>query len=149
VLSYSTIDSGVAGFIISNYTGNNSVPGFFPVTTDLIFTHLELSYVVGGVAAVVDVSDLGPGDTIATTLADTTLVDSASLTGTLEPVVFIADGVEYTAASSTLSVQLLPLFGETLVPDVDFVLITTEPTPEPAAFFLVLAGIGLLALRRR
>jgi hypothetical protein len=153
ILSFVTVAPGVDGFEIDNYTGSEAIPPDLPVVTALTFTDLTLTYFVNGTEFDDSVPDLAPGTTIAIELADTTVIDSASLSGVLDPSTFlVSDGNSWQAESSALSVELLPENGEALTADVDTEEITVEAdstAPEPAAGLLVVAGLGLIVLRRR
>jgi MYXO-CTERM domain-containing protein len=147
------VTAGVVGFEIDNYSGDQALPPDFPVFTSLTLTDLSLTYVVGGESKTVSVPDAGPGTSAAVPLPDTTLFDSASLTGVVDPATFeFADGTFWNVPGGGFIVELLPQAGTTLTPGVDFALIEVEAdqvAPEPATAPLVLAGLGLVVLIRR
>jgi hypothetical protein len=160
MFSFVTIDPGGApiertiGFEIDDYTGEQAIPPDFPVVTAVTFTDLSLTWYADGNHVSISLPDTEPGTTTAALdLPDTTVITSASLTGVLIPGTFLlADGSAWQAESISFVVELLPQSGDALQPGVDLQVIAVEAdsmVPEPAAGLLVVAGLGLVVLRRR
>jgi hypothetical protein len=142
--------AGVNLFTIGNFTGAFSLAPDFPVVDSLVLADSEFSATRSdGTTFTVNLADIGPGvvgdpDLL---VPDSDLFASATLTATLSSLEFLlADGSTFEAASSVVSVLLLPSSGSFLAPG-DFAVIDIAPAmtviPEPSTLLLV--GIGLAA----
>jgi MYXO-CTERM domain-containing protein len=167
-LSYDTFipagngSPGVFAFNLANLTSAFSLPPDFPVTDSLTFGSATLTLTLSNLSQdVIDLGDIAPGflldgngNPIVQVPGDE-VFDSAEFTATLSPLTFaLYDGTEFTAASSSIDILLLPSMGSTLTVDVDNTTISltgTVPTatPEPASGVLVVAGLFGLAWRIR
>ena len=141
---------GVNLFTIGNFTGAFSLAPDFPVVDALVLVDSEFSATRSdGTTFSVNLGDIGPGvvgdpDLL---VPESDLFASATFTATLSSMGFLlADGSTFEAASSVVSVLLLPSSGSLLAPG-DFAVIDIAPAmtviPEPGT--LVLVGIGLVA----
>src|SRR5262245_107611 len=153
ILSFDTLipgPDGVNAFNIANMTGSFGLPPDFPVVDSLTFVDADLTATYAdGTTTLVDLGNIDPGfaDNGSLLFPDTANFLSATLTFTLSSLQFLlADGSMFEAASSLVTVSLLPSGGSFLAPG-DFVLIdvaeapvTTVPEPSTALLF----GSGLL-----
>lgn len=144
---------GVNAFTVANLTELYSLPPDFPVLDSLSFLTATLSVMsAGGDTQVIDLGDLGPGfvDNAGLLFSDTAVFTSAMFAATLNSLEFLlADGSTFQAASSVISVLLLPSVGSSLLPG-DFSVIDIAPVSNAVAepSTLVLLGIGLMGCWR-
>jgi hypothetical protein len=154
---------GTVGFQVDNNVGDpagggSALPPDFPIFTNLILLNLNLTYVIGGNSQSLSLGNLMPGSYFPPAgqqFPDTTLFDSAILTGTLSSSIFtLFDSTVWQATSPDFSAVLLPSSGATLLQDVDLVVFTVDAqplaaaTPEPSAVLLAVSGLMLLLPRR-
>lgn len=141
---------GVNVFNVSNLTGGFALPPDFPALDPLVFLNSSLTLTDGGTPTVISLGNLGPGaldPTIPVQFPDSALFSSAIFVATLSQTSFLlSDGTTFVAASSAITVELLPSFGPSLVPGADFALITVSPSPVPEPGTLFLLGTGLMLL---
>jgi hypothetical protein len=144
---------GVNLFTIGNFTGAFSLAPDFPVVDSLVLADSEFSATRSdGTTFTVNLGDIGPGvvgdpDLL---VPESDFFTAATFTATLGSLQFLlADGSTFEAASSVVSVLLLPASGSFLAPG-DFALIdiaaAVTAIPEPDTLLLV--GIGLAACWR-
>ncbi len=151
-----TLAPGVNVFNISNFTGDPATGGFalppdFTSLDSLTFLSSSLTLTIGGASSVISLGDIGPGSLSPTDLlqfADGTLFDSALFSATLSQASFLLDGgATFTAASTSISAQLLPSAGASLTAGTDRTVITVDEAanlvPEPATGALLAATLAL------
>jgi hypothetical protein len=157
VLSFDTLipgPDGVNSFNIANLTDAFGLPPDFPVVDSLTFTDAQLTAIdSNGNTALIDLGDIAPGfaDNAGLFFPDTTLFISATLTFTLSSLQFLlADGSTFDAASSLISVSLVPSAGNSLSPGdlvvIDVASAPVSTVPEPGT--LMLFGTGVLTCCR-
>lgn len=155
---------GVNTVTINNLTGDPALPPDFPVLDSLFFTEskLSLSSSIDGSTVVQEflLGDIGPGTfqdlSGALLFPDTANFISGTFTATLnQPTFLLSDGSTFVAASSLVSVGLLPASGSFLVAGSDFALIdvpaaSVAPVPEPGTWLMLASGlIGVWMWERR
>ena len=108
---------GVNVFNIVNLTGDPTASGSalapdFPVFTQLTWSNCRLSVVVGGSPTVIPLTPVGPGTfsgPAALQFPDTTQIDSATFTATLNTgSLLLSGGTTVPASSSQVTATLLP-----------------------------------------
>jgi len=158
----SNVSPGVDAFNLSNLTGSFDLAPDFPVTDSLTFEAATLTLTLTDLSQeVFTLGDIGPGflldmggNPVVQVSGDQSFI-SAEFTATLFPLTFgLSDGTLFTAASSSIDVQLLPSTGSTLTADVDQTTIgVTEAVqstvPEPATGGIVFAFMTLAWWSRR
>lgn len=170
-IGFLSLNSGtLAGttFNITNLTGDNAFPPYFPITTPLTIGVIRLTAETVSGQLTVDGSAFtlaASGDVNCTLMGDASTggcnfgayeILSATLTGTLSPTTGV-HGLPpgYTAILSTFTVTMVPEWDSYLTADVDLAYIEATPSavPEPTTGILLgIGAIGLLArgrLRRR
>jgi hypothetical protein len=141
--------AGVNMFLISNYTGVNSLHPDFPVDTAITFQSLELVLAIGAGTQSIPLSDIGPGDSGVLPelqFTDTLAISSATLIGTF------STAAQLTAYS--FSTALMPSVGTNLVPDSDLAVIyadtvNTSAVPEPATLIVISTAAILFINKKR
>jgi hypothetical protein len=147
---------GVNAFNIYNLTGAFGLPPDFPVVDSLTFVDAELTAArADGTTTFVELGDVGPGfaDNAGLLFPDTDTFLSATLTFTLSSLQFLLeDGSTFEAASSLVSVSLLPTSVSFLAPgDLVVIDVAAAPTtvPEPSTALLFGSGFLLWCSARR
>jgi hypothetical protein len=150
-----SFDPLIPGFIdtfsVNNSTGAFSIPGF-DVLNNVTFTGatLELNGAPGQ-----SLGDLPPGASQVAVL-DSDVYSMAAFQAVLSTTLFtLSDGSHFQADSNVVATTILPSFGGSLTPGVDFAPITISgsvviaPTPEPASWSLFVgAALWIILLMR-
>ena len=153
---------GVDVFNIYNFTGDPSSGGFalppdFPAMESLTFLSSSLTLMSGGSPLAIPLGDLGPGalsPTDPVQFPDTSLFTGAIFTATLSQTGFLlSDGSTFHVGSPTITAELLPSSGPSLVAGTDFAVITVSNVsnvPEPRTALLLGTVLALLiAINRK
>jgi hypothetical protein len=165
VLSFNALNPGSGGspgvndFEIDNLTGPIfSLPPDFPLIDSVTFGGLQLSLTGSEGMQTVTVGDTGPGFNTPSSLQflDSTTFSEVVLQATLSQTSFtLSDGTMFLADSNSLVATLNPSAGPSLIPGVDFVLLSvsgsvTSAVPEPygASFMFIIAFIPILWTKR-
>ncbi len=145
---------GNNGFTIQNFTGANSQPG----TPDSSISFLDTSLLLNGSdgTQTVNIGSVDPGSVQPASLefsTDSTFTD-ATLNAMLSTTLFSINGQDYIASSDVLMADLTPGTPPNLVAGTDLVtlqvnasLAEATPTPEPAAFWLMLCPVAYAIFR--
>jgi hypothetical protein len=157
-----TSTPGVNVFNIYNFSGDPASGGFalppdFPVMDYLTFLSSSLTLMNGGSPLVIPLGDLGPGalsPTDPVQFPDTSLFAGAIFTATLSRTNFLlSGGGAFLATSSTITAEVLPASGPSLVAGTDFAVITVSDVsnvPEPRTTLLLGTVLAqLIAINRK
>jgi len=147
--------TGVNGFTIYDFTGDNSLPG----TPDSGISFLDASLLLNG-TQVVNVGEVDPGSVQPLNLQfpSTILFTDAEFSATLSTTSFTIDGENYVATSDMLTADLAPGSPPDLAAGTDFIPLevdaspATASVPEAGSLWIMLmsgASIGLALLCRR
>jgi hypothetical protein len=150
---------GVNVFNIFNFTGDPLLGGFalppdFPVMDSLTLLSGSLTLMSAGSPLVIPLGALVPGalsPTDPVQFPDTSLFTGAIFTATLSQTSFLlSDGSTFLAGSSTITAELLPSSGSSLVAGTDFAVMTVSDVPEPSTSLLLGTALAILVgIRRR
>ena len=156
---------GVNVFNFFNFTGDPMSGGFalppdFPVLSSLTFLNSSLTLQNGGPPLIILLGDLGPGalsPTDPVQFPDTSLFSSAIFSATLSQTNFLlSGGGSFVAGSATITAQLLPSTGPSLVAGGDLAVVSVvsvpdgSSVPEPSTWgLLVIALAMMIGLRKR
>ena len=160
ILSFDPFIPGASNaFNIANLSESFSLPPDFPVVDPLTFAGAQLTVSYEDLSTTLfDLGDIGPGfvDNPVLQFADSIAFASATLTFTLSSLHFaLDDGSTFEAASSLVSVSLLPSTGSLLAPgelvviDVEGAPVTTVPEPGTALLLGASAMLWCGARKRR
>jgi hypothetical protein len=154
---------GTNHFQIWNLTGDPAVGGQalapdFPIYAPIVFTNAALSILIGNAVQTLPLGDLSPGtfSSAALQFSSDTLIQSATLTATINPLLFKLSTLEqYLASSSQISVTLQPSSGDDLQAAADLAVIAIDANlqpqpsdvPEPASFALAGSALTLVLVR--
>lgn len=154
VLSFDVLDPGLPGFpgqnafTLTNLTGTFSLFPDYPVADNVTF--LDANVTPSGLGAS-SFGDFGPGSA-QVAFSATNDFASALFQATLSQTVFtLGDGTTFQADSNLVAASLLPSSGPSLIPGVDFVILTvsgspvTSAVPEPPSWLLLMASLPFLS----
>ena len=159
------ITGGSNAFAVENFTGTNFVPDDFPVADAILFKQLTLTLDDGSGLQIINLANLGPGNTstltgnppVALQFATTTTFVSAVLDGQFTASTYVLGGTQsgflFTPGSTSFSVSLIAAPGDVLVSDAKVISVDGDLQPAPTAVVpepgtLVLLGTGLAAALR-
>lgn len=154
---------GVSAIDIFNLTGDPLAGGFalepdFPSYTPVTLLDASLALVIDDVEQVLLLGDIGPGlldPSFSLLFSNAASIASLTLSATLSTTQFLrADGTTFVAASPNLSIAMLPIAGDALVPGLDLAVMSVEsapsvPVPEPGTLALLAIGLSGIGVRTR